>query len=104
MLSLFFILLIFACLFGLALLAKLSFSKPYRQGEQISSPLSEAITQIIGVAGGIYLSLVMTINFLGIVWPEKINLGGAMVDPVAVLAIILSCLQPIVLWVWHKYY
>ena len=102
MVSLFLILLFFAVFLGLALFLKIKYNRKYRQREQVSSPLSEAITEIVGIAGGIYLALVMAINFLGIVWPEKINLFGSWVDPSAVLAIILACLQPIVLWAYHK--
>ena len=102
MLSLFLVLTFSAFLLGLALLAKVSYNRKYRHGEQLSSPLAEAITQIVGIAGGIYLALVTAINFLGLVWPEKINIFGSWVDPIAILAIVLACLQPIVLWVWHK--
>ena len=102
MLSLFLILFFFTVLLGLALLAKVKYKQKHRQRDPISSPLSEALTEIIGVAGGIYLALVMAINFLGIVWPEKINLFGSCVDPIAVLSIILACLQPLVLWAYHK--
>ena len=102
MLSLFLILAFLAILLGLALWTKMNYNQKYRQTEQISSPLAEAITQIVGIAGGIYLALVTAINFLGLVWPEKINILGSWVDPIAVLAIIMACLQPVVLWAWHK--
>ena len=41
-------------------------SNLYRQEQTISSPLAEAMRQLVGIAGGIYLSLVMLVSFLGI--------------------------------------
>lgn len=87
---------------GMSLAVKIKNNRYSRELEQVNSPLAEAITQLIGIAGGIYLSLVMAINFLGITWPEKISFCGSLVDPVAILAIVLSGIQPVVLWLWHK--
>ena len=69
----------------------------YRQAYVVSSPLSEAMRQLVGMAGGIYLSLVMLTSFLGMTLPDHICLGPMMLDPLAVLAIVLACVQPLVL-------
>ena len=69
----------------------------YRQEQVIQSPLAEAMSQLVGIAGGIYLSLVMLIGFLGIDTPQKISVLDMMLDPLAVLAILLACVQPLVL-------
>ena len=69
----------------------------YRQAYVVSSPLSEAMRQLVGMAGGIYLSLVMFTSFLGMTLPDHIQLGHVMLDPLAVLAMMLACAQPLVL-------
>ncbi len=74
----------------------------YRQEYVLTSPLAEAMRQLVGVAGGIYLSLVMLTGFLGMELPERISMGQVRLDPLAVFAIILACLQPLVLAVWYK--
>lgn len=55
--------------------------------------LSKAITQLVGTAGGIYISLEMLLTFLGI--PEEIwNPSLYYVRPLAVLSIFIAILQP----------
>ena len=65
------------------------------KGQAIDSPMAEAIAQLIGVAGGIYLSLIMAVSFLGMAQPEKIMILDLAVDPLALVAIVLAFLQPI---------
>ncbi len=69
-------------------------SNLYRQEQTISSPLAEAMRQLVGIAGGIYLSLVMLVSFLGIDAPAAIPVLDMLLDPLAVLSILLACLQP----------
>ncbi len=56
-------------------------------GEGKSSPLSEALTNLIGVAGGIYLTLVVLTEFLELQLPELIHLGGISLEPLAAVSI-----------------
>ena len=68
------------------------------QGAVASSPMAEALGQLIAIAGGIYLSLVMAASFLGVDQIDKVLVGQWAIDPLAVLAILLAFLQPIVLY------
>lgn len=69
----------------------------YRQQQAVSSPLAEAMSQMVGVAGGIYLSLVMLVSFLGLEPPSQVAFLDLLLDPLALLSILLACLQPFVL-------
>ena len=66
-------------------------SNAYWREETISSPLAEAMSQLVGIAGGIYLSLVMLVSFLGIEMPQKVNFLDMLLDPLALLSILLAC-------------
>ncbi|NPV53573.1 MAG: hypothetical protein HPY71_08615 [Firmicutes bacterium] len=76
--------------------------------EPRSSPLSEAIVEFVGTAGGIYLALIMLINFLKITVPERASFFGVKLDPVAALSIFLTIIQPflnrllptLLIWTW----
>jgi fatty acid desaturase len=63
-------------------------------GEGKASPLSEALTNLIGVAGGIYLTLVVLTAFLELQLPELINLGRISLEPLAAVSIFLALIQP----------
>jgi len=58
------------------------------------TPLSQGIVDIVAVAGGIYLSLVMVAGFVGFPLPGKINFLGGQLDPVAAVAVLLALLEP----------
>ncbi|NLL17434.1 MAG: hypothetical protein GX262_00230 [Clostridia bacterium] len=62
----------------------------------ISSFMSEALAQLVGVAGGIYLSLIMLISFLELEIPHRITVAGLSMQPLAFLALALAVLQPII--------
>lgn len=68
-----------------------------KETEQKSSPLSLAIQELIAIAGGIYLSIIMLVSFLKISIPEKINLYNVDIDPLALVAISLAIPQPIII-------
>ena len=59
------------------------------------SILSLAVQEVIGIAGGIYLSLVMLISFLKLNIPEKVMYRELAIDPLAGTAIFLTIIQPI---------
>ena len=63
-------------------------------GESKTSPLSQAITNLIGVAGGIYLTLVVLVAFLEIPVPSKVCLLWLSVEPLAAIAVFLAVIQP----------
>jgi len=65
--------------------------------ETKASPLSNAVLNLIGLAGGIYLSLVMLLDFLKIQLPSKVAIGQVQVEPLAALSIALAIAQPFIL-------
>ncbi|SFL38964.1 hypothetical protein [Pelosinus propionicus] len=89
------ILIVFSLLLILSLLERVKyFRQSYDAGEVKNSPLSLAIQELIAIAGGIYLSLVMLISFLKLDVPNKIQLFQIWIDPIACIAILLSIIQP----------
>ena len=66
-----------------------------------SNQLASALSQLVGTAGGIYLSLELLFSFLKIPedwWSQSIFL----VEPLAVISLILAILQPFVLTAWIR--
>lgn len=75
----------------------------YRQGglkdlptDPIDSPVSRALTETLGLAGGIYLALVMATSFLQVEVPEKIAVFSLEMEPLAFTSILLAVVQPFV--------
>lgn len=68
----------------------------------VDSPTSYAIGELVAVAGGIYLSLVLLASFLKLSMPERIIIYGWSFDYLATIAIILAILQPIVLSLYYR--
>ncbi len=64
--------------------------------ESISSPFSRALTELMGLAGGIYLSLIMLVNFLSLEIPSKVEILRVGIDPLALTSIIISIIQPFI--------
>ncbi len=62
--------------------------------DPLPSPISTALTEMLGVAGGIYLALVMAVSFLQIDVPPKVDIYGLNIEPLALTAVILSLIQP----------
>lgn len=74
-------------------------------GESKSSPLSQALTNLVGVAGGIYLSLVLICTFVELQLPVRLHLGQFSLEPLAAISIIMALAQPYfqkVLRAWRK--
>ena len=61
----------------------------------VASPASVAIGELIAIAGGIYLSLVLVVSFLKITLPQTITVSHLQLDPLAMIAIAIALLQPI---------
>ncbi|NLC77215.1 MAG: hypothetical protein GX750_06305 [Clostridia bacterium] len=71
----------------------------------ISTFLSEALAQLVGVAGGIYLSLIMLVSFLELEVPSRATVAGLTMQPLALLSLTLALLQPLIktlLVQWRK--
>lgn len=72
------------------------------RSQQTSSPLSTALSQLVGTAGGIYLSLELLFSFLKI--PEDWwSASVFFVEPLAVISLVLAILQPFVMRVWLRF-
>lgn len=70
--------------------------------EVIGSPVSQALTQLLGTAGGIYLSLVMLASFLGLEIPKQIFFWQWSLDPLAFFSLLVTLLQPLILRVVQR--
>lgn len=62
--------------------------------EAKSSPLSQALTNLVGVAGGIYLSLEVITSFTEFRVPDRLQLGGISMEPLAAVSIMIAIVQP----------
>ncbi len=73
-------------------------------GEAKTSPLSRALTGLVGTAGGIYLSLVLLQTFLELEVPQNISVGSIAMEPLAAVSIAVAILQPFVLrfFTWSR--
>ncbi|TGE35293.1 hypothetical protein E4K67_25920 [Desulfosporosinus fructosivorans] len=73
----------------------------WRSQQPTSNQLANALSQLVGTAGGIYLSLELLFSFLKI--PENWWSDSAfLVEPLAVISLLLAILQPFVLSIWLK--
>lgn len=74
-------------------------------GESKASPLSQALANLVGVAGGIYLSLMVLVSFLEVQLPPRVKIGQISMEPLAVVAFGLALLQPFamrIFFAWRK--
>ncbi|MDW7675538.1 MAG: hypothetical protein SCK28_13500 [Bacillota bacterium] len=96
------LLLMLLLLLFFAIRAKVSSQKTRRPTSSIPdeiklSPFSKALAEIVAIAGGIYISLSLLISFLNLSIPEQILIADSIrLDPVAMLAIIIAIIQPLV--------
>lgn len=71
------------------------------RSQPTSSPLAAALSQLVGTAGGIYLSLELLFSFLKI--PEDWwSSSFFFVEPLALISLLIAILQPFVLNAWTK--
>ncbi|MDP4158628.1 MAG: hypothetical protein Q8911_02535 [Bacillota bacterium] len=67
-----------------------------------SNQLEIALSQLVGTAGGIYLSLELLFSFLKI--PEDWwSQAEFFVEPLAVISLLLAIVQPLGIRVWLKF-
>ncbi|MEW6546483.1 MAG: hypothetical protein AB1446_06140 [Bacillota bacterium] len=62
--------------------------------EPVSSPVAEAVRQLVGVAGGVYVALVSLAAFLRLPPQQSVELFGITFDPLALAALIVAIVQP----------
>lgn len=61
------------------------------------TPFSKALAELVAIAGGVYISLLMLTSFLSLSIPEEVKLTeNLQVDPLAMLAVIITLAQPII--------
>lgn len=63
-------------------------------GESKTSPLSQALANLVGVAGGIYLSLVVVATFMELELPQRVQVGGLSLEPLAAISVLMALAQP----------
>ncbi len=71
------------------------------RSQSTSNQLATALSQLVGTAGGIYLSMELLFSFLKIPenwWSDSVF----WVEPLAVISLILAILQPFVLNAWMR--
>ncbi|NLJ34055.1 MAG: hypothetical protein GX349_05635 [Firmicutes bacterium] len=66
------------------------------------SPVSLALGELLAVAGGIYLTLLMAVTFLGLEIPARIPLGNLYLEPLAAISLVLALMQPFLAWLWPR--
>lgn len=89
-------------IFSVRLRMQLVCSEKERTASVIVSPLSEAISQMVGIAGGIYVALVLLFGFLEIEFPQQIQIANITLNPVALGSILLACIQPLLPVLWRS--
>ncbi|MHB1419967.1 MAG: hypothetical protein ACYCX4_10395 [Bacillota bacterium] len=76
----------------------------FRQGKVpdklLPSPLSRSLAELVGLAGGIYISLLLLVTFLEISLPERIDFLGMKMEPLALLALSIAIIQQVFLATW----
>lgn len=77
--------------------------RTYQVPEQIiPGVFSKSLAELAGVAGGIYLSLVMLVSFLQIELPQTVIILGVGMDPLATVSILLAILEPLVMEIYER--
>ena len=65
--------------------------------EAKASPVSQALTELVAIAGGIYVALLLLTTFLGLDLPGKIRIISVEFDTIAGTALFLALVQPFIL-------
>ncbi len=66
------------------------------------SPVSIALGELLAVAGGIYLALLMAVTFLDLEIPAKISIGTFQMEPLAAISLALALVQPLLARFWFR--
>ncbi len=68
----------------------------------VDSPTSVAIGELVAIAGGIYLSLILLTSFLKVNMPARISFYDWSVDYLAAIAFAIALFQPILTTLYYK--
>jgi len=69
--------------------------------QTLQSPLSQALAQLVGTAGGIYLSLELLCSFLGVRYEEWPAMTSLAINPLAAGSLVIAIIQPFVAKAWN---
>ncbi|MEG6615706.1 hypothetical protein V6C27_04600 [Peptococcaceae bacterium 1198_IL3148] len=72
-------------------------TRNWQDNNAMASPVSKALANLVGTAGGIYLSVVMLIDFLKLNVPPKVELMDISLEPLAAISISIAIVQPFIL-------
>lgn len=61
--------------------------------DPVSSPFTVALGELLAIAGGVYLSLLVTVTFLELKIPATIRIGSLSLEPLAAISLIIATLQ-----------
>jgi hypothetical protein len=99
----FWLLIILLLLTGLSLwLRLLRYRDTAAAVETRASPLSLAVQELVATSGGIYLAIVALTSFLKLEMPDRVSLLTTTVDPLALTAIGIAIVQPVVIKIFNK--
>lgn len=71
--------------------------------EPKSSYFTVAMGELLAIAGGIYLTLLVTVTFLAIEIPSRISIGLISFEPLAAISLLIAIIQPWVLRILLKH-
>jgi hypothetical protein len=71
-------------------------------GESKASPVSNALANLVGTAGGIYLSVVMLITFLELDVPSKVEFLHINLEPLAAISLLIAIVQPFLMKIFGR--
>ncbi|MCR4440913.1 MAG: hypothetical protein QHH10_02135 [Peptococcaceae bacterium] len=66
------------------------------------SPASVALAELVAIAGGVYLSLVLLTSFLDMSVPDRVRVLNMTMDPLALIAILIALVQPFLIVAYYK--
>lgn len=69
--------------------------RSFDAGQVKQSTLSIAIQELVGTAGGVYLSILALTSFLKLELPEQLILYNISFDPLALFAVSYAIVQPL---------
>ena len=67
------------------------------------SPVSQALTELVAIAGGIYISLLVITTFLDLELPATVEIFSVEIDTIAGIALALALIQPFILRISKKF-
>ncbi|MGI6128889.1 MAG: hypothetical protein ACOYEO_02190 [bacterium] len=70
--------------------------------EPQESAFSQAVVELLGTAGGVYLALLLIRNFLQVNVPDQVMIAGLQLEPMAAISLLVAICQPYFLLFFHR--